>query len=349
MGTQRLISLVVALLLVVGSIVYFRNKADETNQLHVYTWSNYFPDNLVEEFTQKTGIKVQMTFFSSNEEMLAKLKAGATGFDVLQPSDYMVRQMRKLELLEPLDHVELPNISHLEDYYTKMPYDPGNRYSVPFNWGTTGIAINTAKVSVPKTGVSWKILANSPDPKHTALLDDMREVFGMFLLMRGLSPNSKDPVVLKQIQSEIIRSKNGVLLFTSEPKPLFLKEEITVAHMFSVDAVQVHAENPKIEYFIPVEGGTIWTDNLSIPKTSKHKKEAYTFINYFLNPDNALKIITQNHLATPNRDAKALLPKEVLGNPNLYPTPDVLSKLYFLDDLEETLPVMNQLWTELKS
>lgn len=349
MGTQRLIALLATLAIVIGGIVYFRGKAEPANVLHVYTWSNYFPDNLVEEFTQKTGIKVQLTFFSSNEELLAKLKAGATGFDVIQPSDYMVRQMRKLELLEKLDHGKLGNISHLDEYYTKMPYDPGNEISVPFTWGTTGIAINTGKVKIPKDGVSWKLLASSPDPKHTSYLDDMREVFGFFLLTKGLTPNTSDQKVLRDVKNEITKAKEQVLMFTSEPKPLLLKEEITVAHMYSVDAVQAKVENPKIEYFIPKEGGTIWADNLSIPKTAHNKEGAYAFINYFLDPDNAFKIITQNHLATPNKTAKARLPEDVLKNPNLYPGQETMGKLHFLEDMGDTLPVMNQLWTELKS
>lgn len=349
MGTQKLATLIVLLGLVLGSIVYFRNKAEPQNVLHVYTWSNYFPDNLVREFTAKTGIQVELTFFSSNEELLAKLKAGATGFDVIQPSDYMIGQMRKLELLETLDHAKIPNLSHLDPFYTEMPYDRGNQLSVPFTWGTTGIALNTEKVAVAKDGVSWKLLANSPDPKHTSLLDDMREVFGFVLLLKGSTPNEKNAEVLKQAKAQITQAKDRVLMFTSEPKPLLLKGELTVAHMYSVDAIQAHVENPKIEYFIPKEGGTIWADNLAIPKTAKHKEAAYIFINYFLDPDNALQLITQNHLATPNKTAKARLPKETLTNPNLYPPADVMRKLHFLDDMGETLPVLNQLWTEIKS
>lgn len=349
MGTQRLVTLLVSLALVVGGIIYFRNKAEPDNLLHVYTWSNYFPDNLIEEFTQKTGIKVELTYFSSNEEMLAKLKAGAMGFDVLQPSDYMVRQMRALDLLETLDHSQIPNLVHLEEYYTKTVYDPGNRISVPFAWGTTGIAINTAKVKIPKEGVSWKLLANSPDPKHTSLLDDMREVFGMFLFSRGLSPNAKEPALLKEVQTEISQAKDKVLMFTSEPKPLLLKGELSIAHIYSVDAIQANLEKPEIQYFIPKEGATLWADNLAIPKAAKHKTQSYVFINYFLDPDNAFKLITQNHLATPNRTAKARLSRDILHNPNIYPPPEVLSKLHFLEELGDSLNLLNQLWTELKS
>jgi spermidine/putrescine transport system substrate-binding protein len=261
----------------------------------------------------------------------------------------MVRQMAALNMLTPLDHTKLKNISNIDDFYRNLPYDPGMKVSVPFTWGTTGIAVNTAKVKVPEDGVGWKMLLDSPDAKHTSLLDDMREVFSAVLIDEGQSPNTKDEKNLEKAKLKVSALKDKVLMFTSEPKPLLVKEELNIAHIYSSDAVQAGIENPSIKFFIPKEGGIVWTDNFAIPQSNQHPDVAYRFIDYFLNPENAARLAKENHLATTNKTARGMLPVEVTGNPNLYPPTTVLSKMTFMDDLGDALTVMNRLWTELKS
>jgi len=348
MGTQRIVGLFLAFVIVFGGLTYFKRK-NASSTLRVVTWSNYYPDTVIREFTEKTGIKLELSYISSNEELFSKLKAGATGFDIIQPSDYMVRQMIRTGMLLPLDHNLLGHLSHLDEYYTKLPYDLGLKYSVPFTWGTTGISVNTEKIQVPATGPSWRLLLDSPTPQHTALLDDMREVFSAYLLWVGKPMNTKDAATLEQAKTSISDIKNKILMFSSEPKPLLLKGEIHIAHIYSTDGIQAQIENPKIQYLIPKEGGVIWTDNFAIPKSSIRTKEAHEFINFFLNPENAVKIATENYLALPNKTALKLLPSEMTSNPNLYPSPEVLAKFHFLEDLGETLPFLSRLWTELKS
>lgn len=349
MGTQRIIGFVLALAITVSAFFFFKNRSSVPEPLRFLTWSNYYPEAMLQEFTAKTGIKVELSYMSSNEELFAKLRAGASGFDLIQPSDYMVRRMIALGMLQPLNHSAIPNLSHLDAYYKNPAYDEGLKYSVPFTWGTTGISLNTAKVSVPTDGVSWKTLFQSPDPKHTSLLDDMREVFGAALKYQGQSINSTDVATLERARQEITKVKNAILTFSSEPKPLILREEITVAHVFSCDALQAQKENPKIRYFIPAEGGTIWTDNFAITAGSQKSKEAHAFINYFLDPDNTVRLIRENTLTTPNRSAREKLSAEETSDVNLYPPEEVLKKMEFLQDSPETLEVMNRMWTELKS
>jgi len=343
------IALLLGLAALIGGIVFYLSPKGSSESLKFCTWSNYYPESILEDFTKKTGIRVELSYVSSNEELFAKLKAGATGYDLIQPSDYMVRQMTKLSMLKPLEHSQLPNLSHLDEYYLNLSYDRGLKYSVPFNWGTTGIAINTEKVTVPGEGVSWKMLFESPDPKHTSLLDDMREVFAAVMLWKGNSINSTSLPVLEAARNDIARIKDNILMFSSEPKPLLLKGEITIAHIYSCDGIQAQIDNPKIRYFIPKEGGVVWTDNFAIPVSSRKEKEAHAFINYFLEPENALKIATQNHLAIPNRTARARLPAEQLNNPNFYPSAEVLVRMKFLEDLGDTLLTINRMWTELKT
>ena len=349
MGLKRIVGLLVFLGLATAGMIYLRSKNTSPPKLRVSTWSNYFPDSVIQDFTAKTGIKVELSYISSNEELFAKLKAGATGFDIVQPSDYMVRQLKSLSMLSKLDPTLLPNLSQLEDYYKNLSYDPGNEYSVPFTWGTSGIAVNTSKINLKENEVSWELLFNSPSPRQTSLLDDMREVFSGVLFLNKLSPNSRDTTALALAKKQISHIKNRVLMFTSEPKPLLLREELFIAHIFSSDAVQAQVENPAIKYFIPKEGGIIWTDNFAIPASSQHKLQAHVFIDYFLTPENALATVRQSHLASPNKGVKALLSPDEKNDPNIYPSSENFKKLLFLEDIGDTLPLINRMWTELKS
>lgn len=349
MGTQRITSLFLALFIIVGGILFLRSKVAETNSLRVCTWSNYFPESSLQEFTKDTGIKVELTYISSNEELFAKLKAGASGFDIIQPSDYITRRLIALSMLAPLDKRLLTHLHHIDPYYFNLPYDPGLQYSVPFTFGTTGIAVNTQKVKLAQDELSWDFLLRSPDPNHTSLLDDMRESFAAILFAKGLSPNTRDLATLEQAKDDLAQSKDSILMFTSEPRALLLKGELNISHAYSVDAIQAHRDNPNIRFFIPKEGGIIWTDNFAIPKTSSRPEEAHQFINFFLDPDNNLKIVEENWLATPNKTAKAMLPESVRNDPHLYPDSETLKKLIFLEELGPALKKLSRLWTELKS
>ena len=346
---KKIFTGIVICLLVFGAILYLRGGTSSSKTVRLIAWSGYFSDNILAEFTKKTGIKVELSYISSNEELFSKLKAGAGGYDLIMPSDYMVEQMSKLNMLKPLNNELLPHRVHLEDYYLHLPYDPGLKYTVPFVRGTTGIAINTERVKVPEEGVTWDFLFNSSDPTHTSFLDDMREVFAAALFKAGKSPNSKDESTLQEARQLIAQTKTRIALFSSEPLPLLLRGDITIAHAFSTHGIQAGLTNPKIKYFLPKEGNTVWTDNFAIPVNTAHTQEAHQFIDYFLDPTNALAVVNDNHLATPNRNAWMMLPAGVQKDETLYPNSLSLSKMLFLSGIDEGLAVMNRLWTEIKS
>ncbi len=354
MGPQTLIrkfGVLLAFVVLFGGVFTLLRSGTGNSKptLRVYAWSTYFSDEILKKFTERTGVRVELSFLSSNEEMFAKLRAGATGFDVIQPSDYMVRQLVQLKMLQALDKSQLPNITQLDAAYQNPPYDPGGKYSVPFTFGTTGIAVNTDKVKIPAGGVDWSMLLKSPDPKHTSVLDDMREVFGAVLKSQGNSINTTALAELEKARQQIGLLKNSILMFNSEPKGLLLKGEINIAHIFSCDAAQAIASNPKIKYFIPKEGGTLWTDNFAIPATAVHAKEAHQFINFILEPEIALAIVRDKKLATPNIAAKEKLSPEERGDRTVYPDPKQLMKMHYLEDIGDQLQVVSRMWTELKS
>lgn len=350
MGTKKVGLFVVALVVLVGAGLYWSGaKKGSVPTLHFCTWSNYYPDSFIEEFTKATGIPVELSYISSNEELFAKMKAGATGFDLIQPSDYLVAQLSKLEMLQPLDFGQLSNASHIDPFFTKLPYDPQMKFSVPFTWGTTGIAVNTEKVKLPEGEIGWDLLFNSPDPKHTSLLDDMREVFSGVLMWHGKGINETDPKLLEKTKRELAQIKSKVLLFSSEPRALLERGDVNIAHIFSFDGVGAAKANPKFRFLIPKEGATIYTDNFSIPKDSKNVAAAHRFINFFLDPSVGGRMALENGLATPNKTVRAALPPSVTGDPAVYPPDAVMRRLFFMDDIGESLTLISRLWTELKS
>jgi len=345
---KGLLGLLVVVLVAVGAWKASTSVSD-SKTIRLCTWSNYFPDDLLKEFTKTTGIKVEMSYISSNEELFSKLRAGATGYDIIQPSDYMVAQMAHLGMLTRFDHAQLPHLSHVDPYYQKLTYDPGLVYSVPFVRGITGIIVDTGTVKLPPGEVGWDLLFNSPDPEHTSLLDDMREVFTAVMYWKGLNALNPGEEDLKAAEKEIVRVKQRLAMFTSEPFAQLSRGELRIAHAFSTHGIQAHAQNPKMQFFVPKEGGVIWTDNFAIPSTCPHPKEAHQFVDFFLRPEIAEKVIAFNGMASPNLTARERLPASERSSPITYPSAEVLGRLQFLGDLGPLRDLMSRLWTEAKN
>lgn len=312
-------------------------------------WSNYIPDELVQEFQKKTGIQVQISNYSSNEELLAKLQAGASGFDVVIPSDYMISAMIHLKLLRELDFSKLTNFKSIDPKFLKKPYDPENKFSVPYDWGTTGIAVNRSLY--PGIIKGWKDLLTKEDlAGKMSLLDDGREVLGAGLKALGYSLNSKNPSELQQSKELLLKARSRVKAFTSEPLMPLVNGETAVAHIFMSDALIARKRTQgKVQYIIPEEGATLWVDSLVIPTGSKNIEEAHRLINFLLEGKSNAATVMSVFVAPANKDAYALLPKELTSDPALFPPASVLSKCEMLQDLGENMALWDRMWTEIKA
>jgi spermidine/putrescine transport system substrate-binding protein len=312
-------------------------------------WSNYVSPELLEEFQKKTGIRVQLSHYSSNEELLAKLQAGASGYDVAVPSDYMVFAMAKLGLILELDYAQLPNSKSLDPKYLKKPYDPENKHSVPYNWGTTGIAVNRAVYKGEVKG--WKNLFNNPDlAGKVTMLDDSREVISAALKSLGFSLNTTNPSELAKAKELLIKARPRIKAFTSEPMVPLVNGETVVAHAYLSDALQARKRTGgKIEYVIPEEGGTFWIDSLVIPKGAQHVAEAHAFIDFLLDAKSGVSTTTNVLVAPANKDTVALLPKELQTDAALFPPAAVLAKCEMFQDLGDGLTAWDRVWTEVKA
>jgi spermidine/putrescine transport system substrate-binding protein len=292
---------------------------------------------------------VKVSTYVSNEELLAKLQAGATGYDVAIPSDYMVDVMTKLKLLEEIDKTKIPNFKNLRPELIGLDYDPQNNWSVPYSWGTTGIAINTKKFPGEIRG--WKDLLNNPVfVGQFTLLDDLRETFGLALKMLDKSLNTHDESDLVKAKDLLLVLKKRARAFLAEPLDSIMNDEFIAAQMYSSDAVQAGRNtNGKIKYILPEEGGTLWIDSLVIPKGAPHKDEANALINFFLERETILVNINAKGIGPVLKNIEKDLPEELRENKNYLPSKEVLSKFEMIRDVGDKTAIWDKLWTEIKA
>lgn len=333
-----------------GSASCTGNKGggEGAKQLFVYNWPYYISDKVIPEFEKEFSVKVTYDNYSSNEELLAKFQAGASGYDLIFPSDYMVTMMINEKLLETLDHSRIPNIKNLDERFKNLHFDPKNVYSLPYFWGTSGIGVNTEKVKGQVN--SWKILWDEKYKGYISMLDDMRSVTQPALKILGYSLNTTDKQQIEQAKDLLLKQKPLVNAYTSDTYVDFLKSgDLWLSEGYSGDVFQVIKENKSIQYVIPEEGTEIWVDNMCIPKGAKNKETAELFIDFLLRPEVGAENSNSTWYANPNIASKKLINPEIINNPGIYPPGKVLDKCEFLKDLGESNILYEELYNELKS
>lgn len=313
-------------------------------KLHIYSWSDYIPDNVIEQFEAEFDCKVIYDTYDSNESMYAKLRAGAGGYDIAFPSGDYVSIMIKEHMLEKIEINNLENFKNLDPkILKKMAYDPEHEYGIPYMMGSTGIAVNTKYLqNYPR---SWKILNLPEIEDRVTLLDDMREVFGAALKSLGYSINTIDIKELIEAKDLIMQWEKKIAKFDNE---LFAKGiisgEFYVVHGYAenifLDANE--QETKDIDFFIPEEGGTLWIDNMVILKNASNMELAYSFIDFVLRAEISANISSQLLLPSPNIPAQKLLEAEPVY------TMEELENCEMINDLGENLGIYNEFWNEIR-
>jgi spermidine/putrescine transport system substrate-binding protein len=301
------------------------------------------------KFTDETGIKINITNYSSNEELLAKIQMGASGIDMAVPSDYMVDIMIKLNLLEPVDKTQISNFKNLSPKFLAQSYDPTNAFSIPYAWTTTGVAVNR---SLYKGSIkSWKDIFENPELKGKfSLLDDGREVIGTALRLHGHSINSTDVKELNEAEETLLKVKPNVKTFTSDTIEILKNKEVAVAHSFSSDALQAQAQsNGEIEFILLNDGGTRSIDNMVIVKGAKHKDNALKLIDYMLKTENNLVFIKKVRCGPVLSTTRDLLPEDLKNNKALFPSDEQFKKLEQIHDLGKVNQMYESIWTKVKT
>ena len=322
--------------------------------LNLYAWSEYVPQGLLDGFTEKTGNKVNYDTYSSNEELLAKIQAGASGYDLIIPSDYIVSIMIAQDMLDKMDMGKIPNFANIDSRFKNPPFDPGNLYTVPYQWGTTGILYDPAVVPFEPT--RWADLWDPAFANRLVALDDEREIIGVALHVLGYDMNSTDAQQLEAAKQKLLELMPNIRLFDSDsPESAILSGEAWAGIVWNGNASLGYAENPALKYICPEEGCTIWYDNLAIPKGAPHQKAALQFIDYVLSPEASVLISMEFPYSNPNAAALEYLK---ISDPALYecymsfagtnPPQDFLDKTTLIVDVGEATTIYDRIWTEIK-
>jgi spermidine/putrescine-binding protein len=321
----------------------------DAGELNVYIWSEYLPQEVVDEFAARTGVEVNVDLYDSNEAVLAKLQSGVAGYDLVVPTDYMVEILIAEELVQELDHDRLPNLRNVDPRFLDKTFDPGNRHSVPYMWGTTGLGYDRRSTGGPID--SWAAVFDPRFEGRILMLDDMREVFAVALKSMGHSLNATDPTVLEQAAAKLKGQKRLVRTYDSgDFENVLAAGDVDLAHGYNGQFAKVVADAPeRLAYVVPKEGATLWIDGICIPTGARNVANAYRFLDYVLEPEVAARIVNGISYASTNAAARPFIDPRILGDPAVYPPDDVVANCELIEDIGEATTLMDRYWTEIKA
>lgn len=318
--------------------------------LLLYIWPEYMPDEVLDKFREETGIRVVATTYDSNEAMYAKLKLLDAGnsYDLALPSTYYVSKMRREGLLREWDKAKIAGMERLDPKLANQAFDPENKFSIPYLWGSTGLAVNTDEV--PFEVASWADLWRPELKDRVMLVNDVRDVFQMSLRALGHSANETDPAKIEQAYEKLKLLMPNVRAFNSDaPRMPYLEGETAAGMIWNGEAYWGAKDLPTLKYVYPKEGVILWMDSLVMPKNAKNVEEAHLFASFVLRPEIAKQVSESMGYATPNLEAQKLLDPAVRANRTCYPTDDDLKNGEFQTDIGDAALVYEKYWELLKA
>lgn len=320
----------------------------EKTVLNIYNVGDYIDTDVIKMFEKENpNIKINYETFYTNEEMYIKVANKSTAYDVIVPSDYMVERLISEDLLYEIDYNNVPNMKNIGEQYLNKDYDPDNKYSVPYMWGTMGVLYNKTMVDEPVT--SWEILWNEKYKDKIFMYNSERDTIAITLRMLGYSMNSKDDAELNAARDALIAQKDLVLAYCGdEVKDKMIANEGAMTIAWSGDAFYCIDENPDLAYAIPEEGSNLWFDSLVIPKTSQHKAEAEKFIDFMCRPDIAKMNAEYIGYSTANEAGRELLDDEIKNDPLRYPDLSTLKNMEVFRYDKELSRKNADIWQQIK-
>lgn len=331
-----------------GSLATTACRRDRRPRLNVYNWSAYVAPDTIPNFEKEFGVRVRYVTYESNEEMLAQVITGNSGWDVVFPTHNRVAPMSAMGLLAPLDHTRLKNLGNLEAQFQSPSWDRGLRWGVPYMWYGTGIAFNRSVAPAPR---SWADLWSPRFKGRLTMLDDPEDVIGASLLKLGLPFESTDPAQLRQAQRALVEQKPLVRAYlNAEVRDQLVSGDVLAAQLWSTTAAQALDTAPSLDFVFPAEGFPLYCDNAVILRESRRQALAHRFLDYLLRPRVSAAIAESTLTATANARGRALLPDKLRASSALYPPPDVMER----GEWPGTLPAAAQrlrdrIWTEVKA
>jgi spermidine/putrescine transport system substrate-binding protein len=306
-------------------------RAQLTGTVKVYNWSEYIAEGLLTTFEEEYGVKVVYDTFESMDEARAKISTGNSGYDVVILTDYVVPDAIAGGLLEPLDLDNIPNYKHVDDKFRTLDYDPGNKYTLPYVWGTTGLGVNTKEVTETVDG--WAQVFDTDFlkkySKKVTMLSEARDLIGAAMKYLGYSLNSADDKELQQAKEALLNQKQYLAKYADATDyiPGLASLQFLVSHAYNGDVYVAASENKDVHYVIPKEGTTLWIDNMTIAKGAPNKAAGEAFIDYILRPEVDALITNFRNYASPNKDATQLVLPAIRDDNGIYPSPEVMQKL----------------------
>ncbi|MBU9699096.1 spermidine/putrescine ABC transporter substrate-binding protein [Rhodobacteraceae bacterium HSP-20] len=315
--------------------------------LSLYNWGDYINPEVLTKFTEETGIAVTLDTYSSNEEMLAKIQAGATGYDIVFPSVHMNDIMLKLGLLEKTGINQHPDFKNIDPAFLRAKEDPESEYCLPYAWGTVGVFYNE---TVTGPVASWEDFFAIPEKTggKITLLDDMREVLAIGLMANGKSVNSAEPADVQAATDYILSKKAAVSAFTYESMAMLSSGDIAAAHFF-VGGNVFFTETPNVKYVIPTEGATMYQENICVLASAPNKENAKKFMEFYLKPEIAALNVAQQFNGTPNVPANDLTPDFIKSNPNINVQGDTMARLQIFEDIGAALKLYDRAWNTVRT
>ncbi|MGC4019574.1 MAG: extracellular solute-binding protein [Muricomes sp.] len=350
---RKLIPAAIVITITAGGFFYgSKSSTAGNNQVIVYNWGEYINPDVLTKFEEETGIHVVYEEYETNEIMYPKIQSGAIAYDVVCPSDYMIQRMIENNLLAEINFDNVPNIKYIDSTYLEQArqFDPQNKYSVPYLFGTVGILYNKTMVHEPVD--SWGILWDETYKGNILMQDSVRDAFGITLKYLGYSLNSTDLDELEEAKKMLIKQKPLVQAYViDQVRDKMIGNEAAIGVIYSGEALYTQTENPNLEYVIPKEGSNLWIDSWAIPKNAKHKENAEAFINFLCRPDIAKMNYDYTTYSIPNSEGRKLIEDDWLRNNKItFPDPEDLAQcetFKFLGDDNDEL--YNRLWREVKS
>ena len=345
MKTPKSITLIAALALLAGLAGCGKNSKPVLN---VYNWADYIDEDQLAAFGKEFNCKVVVDTFDSNESMYAKLKAGASGYDVIFPSSYMCKIMDDQGMLAKLDPAKLTNLKNLDPAFRKLLVDKDNAYSVPYAFGFTSIGYRKDKIDAPDA--SWDLFVNSAYTGRTTLLNDIREVIGAALIKLGYPLNSTNEKEINEAADLVIQWKKNIAKFDSEQYKTGIDSgEFILVQGYSSDILMVSADNENIGILFPREGMSATCDEMVIPTSCDNPELAYAFINFMLRPEVAAANMEWNLAQIPNLPAYDLVDKEVRNNPGIFLSPETFATCQIIEDVGDAITLYSKAWDRIKA
>ena len=336
-------------ILIAFSACAMGSASASAEELTVFNWFDYIDPAVIDLFEEETGITVKYVNFTTNEEMYTKLEAGAGTYDVIFPSEYMIERMIAHDMLEELDLSAMPNFANVMDRLKDPSYDPGNRFSVPYMWGTLGYLYNTEMVDEELT--SWSALFDEKYAGNVIMMNSMRDSIGLALKYLGYSMNTRNEAELNEAKDLLIKQKQdkiqcGYLL--DETKDKMVGGEAAIGVVYSGDAQYAIEKNESLVYVVPEEGSNIWVDGMCIPKGSKNVEGAMKFIDFLCREDIAAMNFDYIYYCSPIQAVVDGLDEEEAAQSTINPSEDVVSRCEYFNDVEDCMSLYENVWMEIR-